>query len=73
MATVPTEHNSFIEWLSGQWFWLVALVTGATHAANAQSKINKHDEQLKKLDEVPERLAKIETHQEHILEILRKG
>ena len=73
MATVPTEHNSFIEWLSAQWFWLVALVTGATHAATAQAKINKHDEQLKKLDEVPERLAKIETHQEHILEILRKG
>ena len=73
MATVPTEHNGFIEWLSSQWFWLVALVTGATHAANAQSKLSKHDEQLKKLDEVPERLAKIETHQEHILEILRKG
>jgi hypothetical protein len=73
MATVPTEHNGFIEWLSAQWFWLVALVTGVTHAANAQGKLNKHDEQLKKLDEVPERLAKIETHQEHILEILRKG
>jgi hypothetical protein len=73
MATVPTEHNSFIEWLSAQWFWLVALVTGVTHAANAQGKINRFDEQLKKLDEVPERLAKIETHQEHILEILRKG
>jgi hypothetical protein len=73
MATVPTEHNSFIEWLQAQWFWLAALFTGVTHAANAQSKLNKHDEQLKKLDEVPERLAKIETHQEHILEILRKG
>ena len=73
MATVPTEHNAFFDWLAGQWFWLVALVTGATHAANAQSKLSKHDEQLKKLDEVPERLAKIETHQEHILEILRKG
>jgi hypothetical protein len=51
----------------------VALVTGATHAANAQSKINRHDEQLKKFEDIPERLAKIETHQEHILEILRKG
>lgn len=73
MATAPHEQSGFLEWLSSQWFWLVALVTGATHAANAQSKINRHDEQLKKLDEVPERLAKIETHQEHILEILRKG
>ena len=73
MATAPHEQSGFIEWLSSQWFWLVALVTGATHAANAQAKINRHDEQLKKFDDVPERLAKIETHQEHILEILRKG
>jgi hypothetical protein len=72
MAQVTPEHNTFLEWLSSQWFWLVALVTGATHAANAQSKISKHEEQLKKFDDVPERLAKIETHQEHILEILRK-
>ena len=72
MATAPHEQNGFIEWLQSQWFWVVALCTGATHAATAQAKINRHEEQLNKFEDIPERLAKIETHQEHILDILRK-
>jgi hypothetical protein len=73
MATVPQEHNGFIEWLSGQWFWLVALVTGATHAANAQSKINRHDEQLRDLKDVPVQIARLETKIDALLEDRKRG
>ncbi len=72
MANSNPPSNPILEWLASQWFFLSALVLGAGHAATAQSKISRHDEQLKELGEVPERLARIETHQEHILELLRK-
>ena len=71
MANSNPSTNPILEWLASQWFVLSALVLGAGHAATAQAKIARHDEQLKELAEVPERLARIETHQEHILEILR--
>ena len=71
MANNSPSTNPVLEWLASQWFFLTALVVGAGHAASAQSKIVRHDEQLKQMEEVPERLARIETHQEHILEILR--
>ena len=72
MANSTPPSNPVLDWLASQWFFLSALVLGAGHAATAQAKIARHDEQLKELAEVPERLARIETHQEHILEILRK-
>ena len=72
MPNSNTPSNPLLEWLASQWFFLSALVIGAGHAATAQAKIARHDDQLKELGEVPERLARIETHQEHILEILRK-
>ena len=72
MANSNPPSNPVLEWLASQWFFLSALVLGAGHAATATSKIAMHEEQLKELAEVPERLARIETHQEHILEILRK-
>ena len=72
MANSNPSSNPVLEWLASQWFFLSALVLGAGHAATAQAKISRHDDQLKELSEVPERLARIETHQEHILEILRK-
>ena len=72
MPNTNTPTNPLLEWLASQWFFLSALVIGAGHAATAQAKIARHDDQLKELGEVPERLARIETHQEHILEILRK-
>ena len=71
MANTNPSNNPVLEWLASQWFLLSALVLGAGHAATAQAKITRHDDQLKELAEVPERLARIETHQEHILEILR--
>ena len=73
MANNSTAIGPVLDWLSSQWFFLSALVMGAGHAAVAQSKIARHEEQLKDLSEVPERLARIETHQEHILDLLRKG
>ena len=72
MANSNPPSNPVLDWLASQWFFLSALVLGAGHATTAQTKIVRHDEQLKELAEVPERLARIETHQEHILEILRK-
>ena len=72
MASSQPPSNPLLEWLSSQWFFLSALVLGAGHAATAQAKINSHDEQLKSMEGLSERLARIETHQEHILEILRK-
>jgi hypothetical protein len=72
VASSQPPSNPFLEWLSSQWFFLSALVLGAGHAATAQAKINRHDEQLKSMEGLLERLARIETHQEHILEILRK-
>ncbi len=71
MPNTNTPTNPLLEWLASQWFFLSALVVEAGHAATAQAKIARHDDQLKELGEVPERLARIETHQEHILEILR--
>jgi hypothetical protein len=71
MANSNPPSNPILEWLWSQWFFLSALVVGAGHAATAQSKISRHEDQLKDLSEIPERLARIETHQEHILEVLR--
>jgi hypothetical protein len=73
VASSQPPSNPVLEWLSSQWFFLSALVLGAGHAATAQAKISRHEEQLASLEGLPERLARIETHQEHILEILRKG
>jgi hypothetical protein len=72
MASSQPPSNPILDWLASQWFFLSALVVGAGHAATAQAKISRHETQLASLEELPERLARIETHQEHILEILRK-
>ena len=72
MASPQPPSNPILEWLASQWFFLSALVLGAGHAATAQAKINRHEEQLQSMEGLSERVARIETHQEHILEILRK-
>jgi len=73
MATSPHEQNGFFEWLQGWWPWLAALATGATHAANAQAKINRHDEQLRDLKDVPVQIARLETKIDALLEDRKRG
>jgi hypothetical protein len=67
-----SPSNGFLEWLASQWFFLLALVSGATHAAQAQAKINRHETQLDRLDRVNERIAVIENNVAWIKEHLEK-
>jgi len=69
MAT-PDQSSAhpIIEWLSQQWFFIVALITGGIHAGTAQQKIIEQGKKLEALDTVADRLARIETHLEHLLE-----
>ncbi len=64
--------NPIIEWLSSQWFFLSALVLGAGHAATAQAKITRHEEQLKKLDNVNVELATLKQNQNHHSQMLER-
>ena len=70
MPTPPV--NPFIEWLSAQWFFLVALVMGAGHAATAQSKIGQHEGKLGKLEDVHVELATLRQQQAHHGEMLAR-
>jgi hypothetical protein len=68
MASTNPSTNPVITWLSEQWFFLTALVFGAGHAATAQAKITEQGKKLEALESVSDRLARIETHLEHLLE-----
>jgi len=69
MATPDhSTTNPIIEWLTQQWFFIVALVTGGIHAGTAQQKITEQGKKLEALESVADRLARIETHLEHLLE-----
>ena len=70
MAVSPDQSatHPIIEWLSSQWFFIVALITGGIHAGLAQQKITEQGKKLEALETVADRLARIETHLEHILE-----
>lgn len=74
MASPPdhSQANPVLEWLSSQWFYLSALVLGAGHAATAQAKINRHDEQLNKLDDVHVELATLKQNQNHHGQMLER-
>jgi hypothetical protein len=66
-SSMPTT-NPIVTWLSEQWFFLTALVLGAGHAATQQAKIAEQGKKLEALETVSDRLARIETHLEHLLE-----
>jgi hypothetical protein len=69
MATPDhSTTNPIIEWLSAQWFFILALVTGGIHAGTFQAKSIEHSKKLEALETVSDRLARIETHLEHLLE-----
>ena len=68
MASSNPSTNPVIEWLTQQWFFIVALVTGGIHAGTAQQKITEQGKKLEALESVADRLARIETHLEHLLE-----
>jgi len=71
MSANPPDHsqtNAFLQWLSEQWAFLSALVLGAGYAATAQAKLNEHEKKLSSQEMLGDRLARIETHIEHILD-----
>jgi hypothetical protein len=68
-----SSSGGFIEWLSAQWFLLLALVTGAGHAARCQVRIGQMESELERLSRVNERIAVIENNVAWIKEHLEKG
>lgn len=66
------QPHGFMDWLQTQWWWIVALCTGAAHATKAQSDINRLKEQVTDLKNVPERLSGIEAKLDILLEDRKK-